>query len=123
MSFTILLIFLLGGCSSNLEKMEKNFNEYGYELKIINEEFSDHFDDADTLVNIYGVYNSSNSRVARIYEFESESAIEEIIESEGEEKSTGITWYKNMLLFPEIPDPVRLVLIFYGHDPDEVLNR
>ncbi|QLY40304.1 hypothetical protein HF295_05280 [Hujiaoplasma nucleasis] len=117
----LFLLFSLLACST-MNQVEKDFNKYGYEVKIINDDYNDDFNATEALENIYGVYDSKDLLVARLYEFSSSGALDKFIEDAGGE-FPGTLRNKELLMFSEVGDYAVLTLIFFGHDPNEFLNR
>ena len=121
--FTILIlvvfVFTFVGCQSNFKKVISDFESFGYYVELDNNEREESMElFQDVIVNIYQVYDSNDTYVADLIEMESEEALFELVVEQGFE-TDHFPHRENMLLVPIIQDTFRLVLVFYGHDPED----
>lgn len=123
--FMVLFVqgFLLIGCQSNADKALSDLEDFGFYAELSNDERQEEIDAMeDVIVNVYKIYNSSDTYVADLIEVKSEEVLLEMLSEEGLDEDHYIRRL-NLILVPVIPDELRLVLAFYGHNPDEILSK
>ncbi|MFO7968737.1 MAG: hypothetical protein R6U15_01325 [Candidatus Izemoplasmatales bacterium] len=117
----IFALFSMVSCSE-LNSVEKDFNEYGYYLVNHSDEYEEIINEYEDLENIFGVYDEIDILVGHIFEFKNKRALEAILD-EVETNSEGIITRDNLMFSPAGPNHFKVVSIFNGEDPDEVYKE
>ena len=116
---SLIVTLFLYGCKSSAEKVKDQFEDYGYRMVLVTNQYPEQVSEYDEIKNIYEIYNNLHVKVATILEFTSVSAMDAAF-LEQSESIDEILINDNLVLVPHINNPERIIFIFNGLNPNHL---